>query len=158
MTAAPLFVHLHLHSEFSLADGLIRIKPLMHAAAEMHMPAVALTDLNNLFAMVKFYKAALAAGIKPLVGMEIQVNTGVLDESVPVVLLAMNTDGYRNLSTTSGSRGDRGTLAMGRQRRLDRFVRRSTGRSGTAAPGWKAGATAGPPCPLEHPFPGSLLS
>jgi DNA polymerase-3 subunit alpha len=101
MTAAPLFVHLHLHSEFSLADGLIRIKPLMHAAAEMHMPAVALTDLNNLFAMVKFYKAALAAGIKPLVGMEIQVNTGVLDESVPVVLLAMNTDGYRNLSQLS---------------------------------------------------------
>ena len=63
----PKFVHLHVHTEYSLVDGLIGIKPLMKHAAALEMPAIAITDQSNLFAMVKFYRAAFAAGIKPIV-------------------------------------------------------------------------------------------
>ena len=63
------FVHLHLHTEYSLVDGLTRIKPLGRAVAEAGMPAVALTDQSNLFAMVKFYRAAMAMGVKPIIGV-----------------------------------------------------------------------------------------
>ena len=65
MTAAS-FVHLCLHSEYSLVDSLVRIKPLVQATADLGMPAVAVTDQCNLFSLVKFYKAASAAGVKPL--------------------------------------------------------------------------------------------
>ena len=58
----PRFVHLHLHSEFSLSDSTIRIKPLAKRCAELGLPAVAITDQGNLFALVKFYKAAEGAG------------------------------------------------------------------------------------------------
>jgi DNA polymerase III subunit alpha len=63
------FVHLHLHSEFSLVDGIVRIDELIASAVAQGMPAVALTDLSNVFGMVKFYRAAVAAGIKPVVRM-----------------------------------------------------------------------------------------
>ncbi len=65
------FVHLRLHTEYSLVDGLVRIKPLANAVAEKGMPAVAVTDQSNLFAMVKFYRAAMAQGIKPIIGVDI---------------------------------------------------------------------------------------
>ncbi len=65
------FVHLHVHSEYSLVDGLARIKPLVKAVAAAGMPAVALTDQSNLFALVRFYKAAIAAGVKPIVGVDV---------------------------------------------------------------------------------------
>ena len=55
---SPQFVHLRLHSEYSLVDGLVRLKPLVRAVADAAMPAVALTDFNNFFGLVKFYKAA----------------------------------------------------------------------------------------------------
>ena len=61
MINTPAFIHLRLHSEFSLADGLIRIEPLMQALERQSMPAVALTDQSNICAMIKFYKAAQAA-------------------------------------------------------------------------------------------------
>ncbi len=57
------FVHLRLHSEYSLVDGLVRIKPLVKSVADMGMPAVALTDVTNLFSLVKFYKAAQGTGL-----------------------------------------------------------------------------------------------
>ena len=57
------FVHLHVHTEYSLVDGLIRIKPLARMTADAGMPAIAVTDQSNLFAMVKFYRAAMAAGV-----------------------------------------------------------------------------------------------
>ena len=56
------FVHLHLHTEYSLDDGLVRIGPLMERVTELNMPAVALTDRNNLFAAIKFYRTALDLG------------------------------------------------------------------------------------------------
>ena len=64
------FVHLRLHTEYSLLDGIVRVPELMAAVAEAGMPAVALTDQSNLFAMVKFYKEAQAAGVKPLIGVD----------------------------------------------------------------------------------------
>jgi len=62
------FVHLRVHSEFSLVDGLVRIKPLAKALAGMNMPAVAITDQSNMCSLVKFYKTAMGAGIKPICG------------------------------------------------------------------------------------------
>ena len=70
---AATFVHLHLHTEFSLVDSTVRIPQLMQRCRDDAMPAVAMTDQNNLFAMVKFYKQATAAGIKPIVGADIRV-------------------------------------------------------------------------------------
>jgi DNA polymerase-3 subunit alpha len=64
------FVHLRLHTEYSLVDGIVRVPELMAAVAAARMPAVALTDQSNLFAMVKFYKEAQAAGVKPLIGVD----------------------------------------------------------------------------------------
>ena len=95
----PGFVHLHLHTEYSLVDGVVRIKPLVNAVAEAGMPAVAVTDQSNLFAMVKFYRAALAAGVKPLIGVDIRVR----DPEQPaqpfrLVLLCKNRTGYRHLT------------------------------------------------------------
>lgn len=93
------FVHLHLHTEYSLADGLVRIKPLMAAVASAGMPALALTDWHNLFAMVKFYRAALARGIKPIIGVDTQV-AGFKQDEPPqrVILLCKDQRGYRNLT------------------------------------------------------------
>ena len=67
------FVHLHLHSEFSLQDSVARIKPLIQQVAQAGMPAVALTDQGNLFALVRFYQAALAAGVKPIGGADLWI-------------------------------------------------------------------------------------
>ena len=73
---APSFVHLHVHSEFSLADGLLKVKDLVSgvtAGQAAAMPAIALTDRSNLFGLVKFYEACIAQGIKPIVGAELKV-------------------------------------------------------------------------------------
>ena len=91
------FVHLRLHSEYSLIDGLVRIKPLVKAVAESSMPAVAVTDFTNFFALVKFYKAAQGAGVKPIAGADIRVvdDDGNVGE---LLLLVQDAQGYRNLT------------------------------------------------------------
>ncbi len=98
------FVHLHLHSQYSLLDGANRIDDLMTKAAELEMPAIALTDHGNLFGAIEFYDKARAAGIKPIVGIEAYVAKGGRKERSPaharsnhLVLLARNETGYRNL-------------------------------------------------------------
>ncbi len=95
----PSFVHLHVHSEYSLVDGLLRIKPMVKAVGEAGMPAIAITDQLNLFCLVRFYKAALAAGVKPIVGAEMLVRNPE-DASQPhrLVLLVQNQAGYLNLT------------------------------------------------------------
>lgn len=99
VTAQPSFIHLRVHTEYSLVDGLVRVKPLMQALTEDHMPAVALTDQSNLFAMVKFTRAALAAGIKPVIGVDALVRHGDEQEApFQMVLLAQSKQGYLNLS------------------------------------------------------------
>jgi DNA polymerase-3 subunit alpha len=92
------FVHLRLHTEYSLVDGIVRVPELIAAVSAAGMPAVALTDQSNLFAMVKFYKEALAAGVKPLIGVDAWVR-GV-GERAPsrIVFLCQNLAGYRNLT------------------------------------------------------------
>ncbi len=93
------FVHLRVHSEYSLVDGIVRMKPLAAAVAQHNMPAVALTDQANLFALVKFYRAAIAAGIKPLVGVDVLLQgSDAKAELTRMTLLCQNNAGYLNLS------------------------------------------------------------
>ena len=93
------FVHLHLHTEYSLVDGIVRIKPLFKAAAESGMPAIALTDQSNLFAIVKFFRAAQQAGVKPIFGSDVWiVNEEDHDKPHRAVFLSQNYEGYLNLT------------------------------------------------------------
>ena len=92
------FVHLHLHTEFSLVDSTLRLKQLVARAKELGMPAVAVTDQFNMFALVKFYRAAVAAGIKPIAGADVLVNSPEEpDHASSLVLLCQNREGYLNL-------------------------------------------------------------
>ncbi|MDY6994492.1 MAG: DNA polymerase III subunit alpha, partial [Pseudomonadota bacterium] len=91
------FIHLHCHSEYSLVDSLIRVKPFIKTIAQLGMPACAITDQSNLFALVKFYQAAQQAGIKPIVGVDVWLRHE--DQSCSrLVLLCQNDSGYRNLT------------------------------------------------------------
>lgn len=99
MAMEPKFIHLRLHSEFSLKDGLLRVPDIMKKASEDHMPAVGITDLSNLYATVKFYTKALGAGIKPIIGVDV-----IIDEEhksgnkrYRLTLLCQNNTGYQNL-------------------------------------------------------------
>jgi DNA polymerase-3 subunit alpha len=104
------FVHLHLHSQYSLLDGAIKIDPLFERARTLNMPAVALTDHGNLFGAVEFYEAARNRGVKPIIGCEVYVastsrfdkekrerDSSGFDAINHLLLLAMNETGYRNL-------------------------------------------------------------
>lgn len=93
------FVHLRVHTEFSLIDGIVRIKPLVAAAAEMAMPAVAVTDISNFFGLVKFYNSAIGSGIKPILGADLWIeNPAQIKEPFLMTVLAANEKGYRNLT------------------------------------------------------------
>ena len=93
------FVHLRLHTEYSLVDGLVRIGPLVKRVAELEMPAVAVTDVTNFYGLIKFHKAAFAAGIKPIFGVDLRLRDDEDgDRSYPISLLAMNAAGYHNLT------------------------------------------------------------
>ena len=93
------FVHLRLHTEYSLIDSTIRIKPLMKAVEKTGMPAIAITDQNNFFGLVKFYKAAMGAGIKPIFGADVLlVDEQGTDTLFHLILLCQNNTGYRNLT------------------------------------------------------------
>ena len=99
------FVHLHLHTEYSLLDGAVRMRELMVKAAEFDMPAVAVTDHGNLFGAIEFYQEAQRAGIKPIIGCEAYVAprshkekaSSLRDAAYHFTLLAENEMGYRNL-------------------------------------------------------------
>ncbi|MBT2337993.1 MULTISPECIES: DNA polymerase III subunit alpha [Pseudomonas] len=93
------FVHLRLHTEYSLVDGLVRIKPLVKTLVGMNMPAVAVTDQNNMCSLVKFYKTAMGAGIKPICGADLWLANKDPDAPLSrISLLVMNAVGYRNLT------------------------------------------------------------
>jgi len=102
------FVHLHVHSEYSLLDGAVRIKNLVNKAAELGMPAVALTDHGVMYGAIEFFRLARAAGVKPIIGCEVYVAPGSRfdkqatrdkreDTSYHLTLLAKNNKGYQNL-------------------------------------------------------------
>ena len=93
------FIHLHLHSEYSISDSLIRIKDLIKESSDNNHPAVAITDLNNIFSLVKFYKEAIKNGVKPIVGIEIDlINQDSKNGFSRVILLCKNMKGFHNLS------------------------------------------------------------
>jgi DNA polymerase-3 subunit alpha len=95
----PSFIHLRLHTEFSLVDSLVRVKPLIGALQEMNMPACAVTDQCNFFGLIKFYKAAQGAGIKPIAGSDFWVKPDSDDDNPHLItLLAMNHAGYKNIT------------------------------------------------------------
>lgn len=99
MELNPQFIHLHVHSEYSLVDGLIRIKPLVKAVVDAGMPAVAVTDQCNLFALVKFYKAAITSGLKPISGVDVWIrNSEEPNNPFALLLLVQNSQGYANLT------------------------------------------------------------
>src|SRR5213595_4033045 len=99
------FVHLHLHTEYSLLDGAIRMKELMKKAVEFGMPAVAVTDHGNLFGAIEFYQEATRAGVKPIIGCEAYLAprshrekaNSLREAAYHFTLLAQNDVGYRNL-------------------------------------------------------------
>jgi len=96
--SAPHFIHLRLHSEFSIADGLVRIDDLVKAAASDQQAAIAVTDLANLFGMVKFYTEARSKGIKPIVGCDVWItNDDERDKPFRLLLLVKNHSGYLQL-------------------------------------------------------------
>lgn len=92
---SQLFTHLRLHSEFSLSDGTIRIKPLIKQIKAAGYDSVALTDVNNVYGLIKFYQEARKNGIKPILGAELWVRSG--DERHKLVLLCQNNSGYQHL-------------------------------------------------------------
>ena len=95
---APAFVHLRLHSEFSVSDGTVRIDEAVARAAADGMAALAITDLSNLFGMVKFYRAARAAGVKPIVGVDCWItNDEDRDKPSRLLLLVRSREGYLRL-------------------------------------------------------------
>src|SRR3989338_4411852 len=100
------FVHLHLHTNYSLLDGACRIAPLVQRAAELKFPALAMTDHGNLFGAIEFYERCMKAGIKPIIGVEGYIapksrfdksGTGIRDTNAHLVLLAKDEAGYANL-------------------------------------------------------------
>jgi DNA polymerase-3 subunit alpha len=96
---APRFVHLRLHSEYSVSDGIVRVEEAVAKAATDGMPALALTDAGNVFGMVKFYSAAREAGVKPIIGADCWVqNDADRDKPWRLLLLCASREGYLRLS------------------------------------------------------------
>jgi DNA polymerase-3 subunit alpha len=101
------FVHLHVHTQYSLLDGAIRVGDLVNRASEYRMPAMAISDHGNMFGALEFYSKARAAGVKPIIGCEVYVASGSRheksgaasssDASGHLLLLCKNQEGYRNL-------------------------------------------------------------
>ena len=111
----PDFVHLRLHSEYSITDGIVRIDKAVACAREDGQPAIALTDLGNVFGLVKFYQAARKSGIKPLLGADIWIGDPQQpDEASRLLLLCRNNVGYRQLCELLS----RGALFPGRRERV----------------------------------------
>ena len=93
------YIHLRCHSEFSITDGIVKISDYVKNAVDNDMPAIALTDLNNLFGAVKFYKKAVEFGVKPIIGCDIWLENEInRDEPYRVLVLCKNKKGYENLS------------------------------------------------------------
>ena len=93
------YIHLRCHSEFSVTDGIVRISDYTEKAKKIGMPALALTDLSNVFGAVKFYKSAVEAGIKPIIGCDVWLENPVSrDQPYRLLILCQNQNGFLNLS------------------------------------------------------------
>ncbi len=95
------FTHLAVRTEYAIVDSIVRIKQLVNAAKADNQTSLGMADMSNLFAVVKFYKACVGAGIKPIIGTEVviaeQADAGILDDKHSVILYAMDNEGYKNL-------------------------------------------------------------
>ncbi|ADM97294.1 DNA polymerase III subunit alpha [Dickeya dadantii] len=112
--AEPRFVHLRVHSDYSMIDGLAKTGPLVKKAAALGMPALAITDFTNLCGLVKFYGGAHGAGIKPIIGADFYLQSEELgDELAHLTILAMNNEGYQNLTLLISRAYQRGYGADG---------------------------------------------
>ncbi len=92
------FVHLRVRTEFSLVDSIVRVKPLIKKIVSEGFPAVAVTDFHNLMGLIKFYKAAQSAGVKPVFGADLQIEMDEDNRPALITFLATNDQGYRNLT------------------------------------------------------------
>ena len=148
------FIHLHLHTEFSLVDGAVRIPALMERCAGHGMPSVAMTDVCNVFGLVKFYRQAVRFGIKPIIGAELRIrNPDEEDRPYSLVLLCQDRNGYRNLTrliTKSYLEGQYRGVPMTDRRWIDRdnavgLIALSGGLSGDIGRACAAGHSPGAP-------------
>ncbi|GFD85608.1 DNA polymerase III subunit alpha [Alteromonas marina] len=106
------FIHLRVHSDYSMMDGLNKVKPILGKVAELEMPAVAITDQMNMCGLVKFYSEAHNLGIKPIIGTDFWVTNETFgDEPFRLTLLAMNNEGYKNITVLISKAYLRGHLA-----------------------------------------------
>src|SRR5690554_2156202 len=99
----PQFIHLRVHSDFSMIDGLAKVKPICDAAVSKGMPALALTDQMNLCGLVRFYRATHEKGLKPIIGCDLWVlpegwNSDSSEQPFRLTALAMNNEGYQQLT------------------------------------------------------------
>ncbi|WP_409309613.1 DNA polymerase III subunit alpha [Pectobacterium sp. B1J-3] len=112
--AEPRFIHLRVHSDYSMIDGLAKVGPLVKKTAALGMPALAITDFTNLCGLVKFYGGAHGAGIKPIIGADVLVASEELgDELAQLTILAMDNVGYQNLTLLISHAYQRGYGAAG---------------------------------------------
>ncbi len=98
MSSQPRFVHLRTHTDFSMIDSIVKVKPLVKACAEKQMVALALTDFCNFCGVVKFYGETLSAGIKPIIGADVRVIAADGESFFELTLLAKNNAGYKNIT------------------------------------------------------------
>ena len=95
----PKFIHLRVHSDFSMVDGINKVPPLVKKVAELGMPAMALTDFTNLCGLVKYYGTAHGSGVKPIIGADFKMQSDEFGEELTqLTLLAANNEGYKNLT------------------------------------------------------------
>ncbi|MGL4474911.1 MAG: DNA polymerase III subunit alpha [Shewanella sp.] len=95
----PRFVHLRVHSDYSMSDGVAKVKPILARTEALHMPALALTDQTNLCGLVKFYSGCHDRGIKPIIGSDFGMQVpGFEGELCSITILAMDNEGYQNLT------------------------------------------------------------
>lgn len=110
----PRFIHLRIHSDYSMIDGLVKIDSLVKEAIALHMPALAITDFTNLCGLIKFYSIAHSSGIKPIIGADFLVQSEILDkELAELTILAANNVGYQNLTLLISEAYKRGYGASG---------------------------------------------
>jgi len=167
--AEPRFVHLRVHSDYSMIDGLAKTGPLVKKAAALGQPALAITDFTNLCGLVKFYGTGHGAGIKPIVGADFHVQSDIMgDEFTQITVLAANNTGYQNLTLLISRAYQRGYGALGpwidrewlaeMNEGADPALRRTYGRRGQKPAARQRGAGGSVRELLRDPLPGSLLS
>ena len=109
--ADPKFIHLHLHSDFSMIDGIAKVDTLVSEVSKLQMPAFAITDFTNLCGLVKFYGSAMSKGIKPIIGADLVIkNPQLTDDIYQLTLLAATNEGYQNLTLLISKAYQRGYI------------------------------------------------